>query len=122
MKLLFDENIGHETVQYFISLGYDVIWVAEKFRGASDKKILQFATQHQMCVVTLDKDFASLVFFDQWKPFSVILLRLVDDSQKNISSTLAHTFEKIGTELGGLFIVVTDTTIRTRRMYDGASE
>ena len=116
MKFLFDENIGWAVVEFFTKQDYDIKSVLEDLRGYKDKEILEIAYKEERIVVTLDKDFCGLIFRDHIPCEGVILLRLSNESQKNIISVLRNVLENSYNEFSGNFVVVNDKNIRIRKI------
>lgn len=115
-KFLFDENIGKIPSEHFASQGFDAVSVVDEMQGAEDKEVLAYARRTKRMVVTLDKDFAGLVFRDSLPHTGVILLRLDDESPKNIIGVFGPFSEKIGNipNLHKRFIVLSEEKIRIR--------
>jgi len=84
--------------------------------GAEDGEILAHARRTKRMVVTLDKDFAALVFRDSFPHAGVVLLRLDDESPENVIKIFGAFSEKIGEipELHKRFIVLSEEKIRIR--------
>ena len=116
MKFLFDENIGWRVVEFFKMQNYDIKSVLEELRGTSDKEISKIAYKEKRIIVTLDKDFCSLVFKDFIHCHGVILLRLSNESQKNIINALKNVLENTGDELYRNFLVVNDNNVKIRKI------
>lgn len=116
MKLLFDENIGKKVYEFFKSKDFNVLWAGEDFKGYKDKDLLEIAKDSQRIFVTMDKDFADLVFKDRLKSNTVILLRLSDISQNKIILVLDNIFANYKDKLKKAFIVVSDKFIRVRKL------
>lgn len=116
MRLLFDENIGYDVVRYFRSQGHDVVSALESMRGMPDNEIIKRAAEEQRTIITLDKDFASLVFYSAARSSGIVLLRLSDESQANIIHVLLHVIEDYGEEFLRSFIVAKNFEIRIRAL------
>lgn len=116
MTLLFDENIGYDAVKYFRSQGHDVLSVLENCRGIPDSDIIRRAVVERRTIITLDKDFAFLVFSSNMRSAGIVLLRLSDESQENIIRVLAHVIESYGEEFLYSFIVAKNFEVRVRSL------
>lgn len=115
-KFLFDENIGLAPVEFFRGQGFDIKSAIEDLRGEKDREILKIAYAEQRIIVTLDKDFCYLIFKYFLPCRGVILLRLSNESQKNIIYFLGNLLKIIGNDLQRNFIVVKDENIRIRKI------
>jgi predicted nuclease of predicted toxin-antitoxin system len=115
-KLLFDENIGVSVARHFSNTGYDVVSVVleSALRGVSDLRILEYAVSENRIVVTLDKDFAELVFRSGHSHAGVILMRLTVISPAHICMILDKVLGEISHIPQGKFLVVNETSVRIR--------
>ena len=114
LKLLLDENIGLFVAEKLRQDGHEVFSVLESKPGASDEIVLELGLRNKRIVITLDKDFGSLVHQYSRKHAGVILLRLTDESPKNIYKILNNMLKRPPKELKGKFVVSTETKIRLR--------
>ncbi len=114
IKLLLDENIGALVAEELRGDGYEAASIITDSPGISDKAVLEKARKENRIIVTLDKDFGRLVFQYSQKHTGVILLRLNDESPKNIIRMLKVVLQQYQAELPGKFITVTETRIRLR--------
>lgn len=75
MRLLLDENIPRSLFEHLIAQGHDVVSVAVRMSGATDREVLQFATQEERVLVTVDQDFANILTFPQFTHAGILFLR-----------------------------------------------
>ncbi len=113
-RLLLDENIGVFVTANLRQDGYDIFSILESMPGAIDLQVLAKARREKRILITLDKDFGRLVHFRFRKHAGVILLRLNDESPKNIYRILTLTLNQPSVKLKGKFVVATETKIRLR--------
>lgn len=114
LKLLLDENLGHFVADKLRQSNFDVLSILETRPGASDKTVLTVALVQKRIVITLDKDFGTLAHLHSRKHAGVILLRLDDESPKNIFKILNLILKRPTQNLKDKFIVATETKIRLR--------
>jgi predicted nuclease of predicted toxin-antitoxin system len=114
LKLLLDENIGRLVASSLGQSKFDVISMLEVSSGSSDEAILALAHREKRIIVTLDKDFGTLVHLHFRKHAGVILLRLEDESPKAIYKILSLVLKQPAKKLKGKFIVATETKMRVR--------
>jgi predicted nuclease of predicted toxin-antitoxin system len=60
MRLLANENVPRQSVEFLENAGHDVYWLRRQAPGISDETALALAQQENRTVLTLDKDFAAL--------------------------------------------------------------
>ncbi len=77
------------------------------------------ATATDRILITNDKDFGEMVFRERRPHKGIILLRLEDERISNKIAVLGRLFEQHADELGGNFVVVTETTVRITSMQSG---
>lgn len=94
--------------------GYDIVSILKENPGASDQAILNQALKGNRIVITLDKDFGRLIHQYSQKHTGVILLRLKDESPKNITQVLLSALKQYKERLKNKFIILSETKIRFR--------
>ncbi len=76
MRIVADEGIERPLVLRLRASGHDVIHIAEIARGSTDLEILELANREEALLITYDKDFGDLVFYQHYHTNGVILVRL----------------------------------------------
>ena len=76
MRIVADEGIERPIVLKLRAEGHDVIHIAEIARGITDPQVLELANQKEALLITYDKDFGDLVFYQQYRTQGVMLVRL----------------------------------------------
>ena len=115
LRLLLDENIGTRTVSALREAGFDVTSILEDAPGATDIEVLKRAKKERQVVVTLDRDFGTLIFRDSERHVGVLLLRLQKENSENIQLVLVRVLAQYGDKLIGAFTVASETVVRIRR-------
>lgn len=93
-------------------LGFDIKSIIEVSKGITDAKVLSLANKEGRILITSDKDFGELIYFEKMIHKGVILLRLRDQSSRNKIRILQVLLQTRLEEMEGNFTVVTDSTIR----------
>ena len=77
MRILADENVHMEIVVGLRKQGFDLLTAAEAgLVGRKDQEILGYAEEHDLLVLSGDKDFGGLLEFGKmWGSGRVLLLR-----------------------------------------------
>lgn len=118
LKFLADESLEYSIVLWLRESGYDVSSIAENFPSVEDEKVLQKANQEDRLIITNDKDFGDLVFFNKLPHKGVILLRFrteqVETKIKFLKSFLKNYSDKITNK----FTVIDEAKIRIRPSDD----
>lgn len=114
MKLITDENIGLEIVEFLRKNGHEVISVIEDLRGSGDDIVLKKAVAQDRILITSDTDFGELIYHQKLAHHGVILLRLIDQTNSNKIKVLTNLFKNYSKKLKNKFTVATETKIRVR--------
>lgn len=114
MKLLTDENIGLEVVEFLRSKRHSVLSAIEGYQGYSDLKILKIAARDNRVIITSDTDFGELIFYHKLPHRGVILLRLRGESNLNKIKVLRKILTTYKDKIKNKFVVVTEDKVRIR--------
>jgi len=99
LKFLADENVAPGVVEALRTEGFNVSSVFErKLSGSSDEKILKLARKEKRIVLTHDKDFGNLIRQPYLPHGGVILLRLKNQSPRNVIHHLIPFLKKVKKE------------------------
>ena len=76
MQLFADESTPHNLVQHLRNSGIEVITVKEKgLSGAEDEKVLKFAVDNKLILLTADLDFGNILLYPPAKHLGIIVIR-----------------------------------------------
>lgn len=116
MKFLADMGISQSTVRWLLKQGYDALHVRDAtMQKASDTEIIEKARREERVVLTCDLDFGALMSISKEKYPSVIILRLENETPKNVNRRLEQVLRESATSLKeGAIIIVEDTRHRVR--------
>ena len=90
--------------------------LAKTCLASDDEIVLEKAVKEDRVLITNDKDFGEIIFRRKKHSKGVILLRLNADKPENRLKFLLYVIEKIGTELRGKFLVVSEAGVRIRKI------
>ncbi|MGQ0595610.1 MAG: DUF5615 family PIN-like protein [Gammaproteobacteria bacterium] len=65
MKFLIDRCAGHRLSEWLRAQGHDVVECRERGPDPGDRALLEWAAAENRILVTMDKDFGTLVFLDK---------------------------------------------------------
>ncbi|MFY7998653.1 MAG: DUF5615 family PIN-like protein [Candidatus Kapaibacteriota bacterium] len=75
-KILADENIQSEVIEFLRLEGFDVLAAKEALpEGTSDAEILRQAFEERRIVLTHDRDFSTLAIAGQQRTFAILYVR-----------------------------------------------
>jgi predicted nuclease of predicted toxin-antitoxin system len=113
VKLLIDSCLSSRDAQELRDAGHDVVWAGDWSRDPGDPEILRRAFDQSRVLVTLDSDFAQLLYERRVLHAGIVWLRNV--SPENYVERTVRALETFCLELqvGGL-VVVRKSKIRLR--------
>ena len=102
IKFLLDENVDKRLEKFLKKQGIDVI---SKQKGLSNGKLAEFSKKERRVLITNDEDFSNLEHFTKEKIFSIILLRIPQNSIKPLINSFSNLL-KDAKEFEGKFITL----------------
>ncbi|MCW8137732.1 MAG: DUF5615 family PIN-like protein [Planctomycetota bacterium] len=77
MKVKLDENLGVRGAQLLLDGGWDVATVAaQELSSSSDETLIEVCRVEGRALITLDKDFSSILRFPPARYAGIVVLRL----------------------------------------------
>ncbi len=116
MNFLADMGVSLSTTEWLLNSGHSAIHVKDiGMKRASDADIIEYATIHDMIILTFDLDFGSLMASLQQQYPSVILFRLKNATPQNVNKRLEDVLESSeGSLAKGAIIIVENEKHRIR--------
>jgi len=112
IKFLADVNVEKPIIDLLINKGFDVKWVANIDKKMSDMKIFETANEEQRIIITNDKDFGEITFYQRKTPYGIILFRVKgQDSSKKIV-LLDRLLDRHRNKIINHFVVITNKKFR----------
>lgn len=118
MKILLDTCVWAGAKPVLADLGHEVEWIGDRDQDPGDEAIIRWAAEHDMVLVTLDKDFGELAIVKGMAHSSII--RLVGLRARAQGPVCALVLEKYATELhAGAILTVDAFRVRIRPADSG---
>jgi predicted nuclease of predicted toxin-antitoxin system len=120
IRILSDENVHADIVSGLRQEGFDLVTAVDSgLAGRKDIEILDYAEQHDLLLLSGDKDFGGLIEFGNlWGRGRVLLLRYqilnVPRIVQDIARTLHRESENL-TQSASFVIVLSESGYRVRR-------
>ena len=114
MRILADEHVASELVDWLRSEGHVVLWAAESLSGTSDDALLAVAVEQQRVMLTRDRDFGELTYRRLTAPAPVVLMRLHMRHPRHRLGVMQRAWAEIEQHIAGHFIVVMPGRLRVR--------
>lgn len=115
MKFFADENIDKHIVERLRKDGHVVLYVLEMEPSISDDEVIRRANQETALLLTADKDFGELVFWQGRFVYGVVLIRLAGLSPQYKAEVVAIAIREHADELVQNFTVITPGAVRIRK-------
>jgi len=116
IKFLADVNIEKTIVNEIRNCGYDILWVADYDCQMSDEALLKLANDEDRILITNDKDFGELIFYQNKISSGVILFRIPGHNVERKRKSLQKLLEKYRDKIPGSFVVVSGKKIRFKTL------
>lgn len=111
MKILANENISIDSINYLIEKGFDVKSVALEIFGISDLEVINFAISEERIIITFDRDYGELIFKYKIKPKQGIIYLRLDE----------YTSVEPGVKINYLLSELKIDTLNKLTVYNGES-
>ncbi len=115
-KILADESVNFNIVQFLGEQGYTVYSNLEEKAGINDLEVISLAKEMNIILLTEDKDFGEWVFAYHIKNISVILLRYNSLDLDQIKQNLVNLLAKYSNTYYNKFIVIKKDKYRIRHL------
>ena len=111
---MVDVSTGHAVAEALRRLGHEVAEVRDHDPRMSDAEILAWAVAEGRLVLTMDKDFGTLVHRSSLPHAGVLWMRLDDERAHRKVAVTEAIFARFAEELPGKFAVYQDGRLRIR--------
>jgi len=116
MRILADESVENGIVLRLRQDGHEVSYVAELSPGILDEEVIVLADEDNTLLLTADKDFGELVFRQGHIKRGIILYRLAGLKSNEKAEIISRVISEHGDELLQAFSVITEKTVRIRKI------
>lgn len=118
MKILLDQGLPRSAAAILREKNWDVSHTGEiALSRATDRRILEYARENEMVVVTLDSDFHSIIAVENASSPSVIRIRREGMRGEYLSELIERVWPDIEAQLqAGAMVTITETSVRLRNI------
>ncbi len=109
---LADENIPLLIIKGLRVEGYAIESIPLSMCGMLDKKVMKYAFEKDLVIITFDKDFGQLVFKEGLESKGIVLLRFPPTSPAKVKAFIREILEDKEFNPIGKFTVVHETHMR----------
>lgn len=115
MRFLLNENIPQRAIEALQEAKFEVISVTKLMAGADDQTVLGYAHQHQLVIITFDRDYGELIYRHQLTcPLGVLYVRFPFASPAETARYIVHLLQQDALDLAGKFTTADHNRIRQR--------
>jgi predicted nuclease of predicted toxin-antitoxin system len=114
--LILDENIEQRLIDDLHKVGYEKFSIRQFRAGITDIEVIEIAKEKHGIIITEDKDFGELFFSHQVKGCSTVFLRYSKDEYPRVLENLIKVLDDILNSGEMVFVTVTPTKIRIRKL------
>ncbi len=112
IKFLANVNIERPIIEFLSAKGIDVKSVANINKYMTDDNVCELANREQRIILTNDKDFGEIVFFQKKIVWGLVLLRIKGQNVEEKIVRLENLLTKYSDKIINHFVVVSKEKIR----------
>jgi len=112
IKFLANVNIEQPIIEFLSAKGIDVKSVANINKYMTDDNVCELANREQRIILTNDKDFGEIVFFQKKIVWGLVLLRIKGQNVEEKIVRLENLLTKYSDKIINHFVVVSKEKIR----------
>lgn len=118
LKILTDECIHQDLIDFLRGLGFDVATAKESnLTGASDDSVFNFAIRSERTLLTFDRGFGDIFRFNIKKSSGVIIILLSQMTKREIfQNSLIFLKSKMAQSLKGKLVVIGGRKVRIKTL------
>jgi predicted nuclease of predicted toxin-antitoxin system len=76
IKFLANVNVEKPLIDFLIEKGFDIRWVTNIDKRMPDDRVCEMANSEQRIIITNDKDFGEIVFYQKKIAYGILLMRV----------------------------------------------
>jgi predicted nuclease of predicted toxin-antitoxin system len=114
--IIIDESVGGRLFNRLKAHVNDIISIRQDYSSVNDRRVIKIAKDNNGIVITGDKDFGELVFLNEIRSTSIILLRYNNADIPQIVKNILKTLNHYKTHPGHFFTTITAKKIRIQEI------
>lgn len=112
IKFLANVNVEKPLIDFLDEKGFDIKWVTNIDKRMPDDRVCELANSEQRIIITNDKDFGEIVFYQQKIAYGIILMRVKGQNSAEKIVVLDKLLENYQDKIANHFVVLTKTKFR----------
>lgn len=114
-SFLADESVEARLISFLRSRSYDVVSISEESPGVDDEIVLGRAMRERRILITNDKDFGYLIYFQGLPHYGIILLRFVNQKVQFKIEQMGMLFEAVDvSQFVQKFVVISEKGVKVK--------
>ena len=115
-QLLADECVYKATIDFVLTLGYDVVTAQDLgLAGANDDAIIGEAVALGRVLLTRDMDFSNILLYPPAQHLGIVVLKMTPATVDAVHRVLKQALAQVS-DLAGTLLVVDTNKFRIRRL------
>lgn len=96
VRILVDEDMPKKSVEFLISLGFDVIYVpSARLKGMANGTLIKKAIKERRIFMTRDQDFLNEKIYPLGSHYGIVVFKLQRQNTKNLLTALERFLNKV---------------------------
>jgi predicted nuclease of predicted toxin-antitoxin system len=112
IKFLANVNVEKPLIDFLNEKGFNVKWVTSIDKRMPDDRVCEIANSEQRIIITNDKDFGEIVFYQKKIAYGIILMRVKGQNSSEKIILLDKLLENYLDKIANHFVVLTNTKFR----------
>jgi predicted nuclease of predicted toxin-antitoxin system len=112
IKFLANVNVEKPLIDFLNKKGFDVKWVTSIDKRMPDDRVCEITNSEQRIIITNDKDFGEIVFYQKKIAYGIILMRVKGQNSSEKIILLDKLLENYLDKIVNHFVVLTKTKFR----------
>lgn len=112
LKFLANVNVEKPIIDFLVKKGFDIKWIVDIDKRMSDIQVCKIADNEQRIVLSNDKDFGEIVFFQKKILYGIILFRVKGQNSLEKITLLEKLLDKYADKITNHFVIITKEKFR----------
>ncbi len=112
IQFLANVNVEKPLIDFLNEKGFDIKWVTNIDKRMPDNRVCEIANSEQRIIITNDKDFGEIVFYQKKIAYGIILMRVKGPNSAEKIILLDKLLENYMDKITNHFVVLTGTKFR----------
>ncbi len=122
LRFLADVNIEKQLIDFLRNSGYNVKCISEIDCQMEDEELLSLSNREKRIILTNDKDFGELIFYQQKATSGIILIRIKGQVVHEKLKMLKELLKNHKEDIKGNLILISKNKIRIRHPFGRQNE